>query len=1108
MKKLFTLMAAVLLTFIGSMNANAQLPSADVDITDNYRYGYCWNGSESISVGADGVITFNAQPWGGMAAWFGGQDWSIYASLTFEFAEPTAAGGGINVMSDGGWYGYGAGVLYATADFTGQNVTNITQVALQCGSEATLKIKRVFLTLAEKPDPDPQKYVINLVPNGDCERDYADGEVPSLTGKNGSGENAGAFFNTFEEGKGVNGSRAMVIHSTDNTAVDSWNTQFFVTSPNHIWKAGEKYKFKMTAKADYSFNAGTQIHAMPGAYIHWAGVGNFDINSEWKSFEVEGTITQDQECGQGETTSKKPQTIAFNLDADKSAAPINTFYFDNIEWWGDGAWSGSADFKDGKPVQVMDQTIAANLQEGDLIKVWINDEKGTYPVMGLTDASGDEVYAGATYVNKKYAKFGVTKKMLPILQATGINVLATDVTMKKATISENKSTVSLKDACWIGDYTFDDEFGPFIRVPAYEFTSDVEAGYTIDMRFDGNVAVNALTFTFGPSIKAGQKTNAINVDYAKNPERFKVVGNSIKLKITEEELPLLQATGLAINGDIPDVALRAIAVTPTLGTNSFNFQNMKIATSNNGNDGDIIPENLDGDVALVINDEVDGNGGAGSGAKLTITPNLDVDDYPAEVPAVSRFYMTEGGPQLRLSGGYNGMTIKIESANAFNKLAFYQTNFSISTKADKGVLDPKTGVWSAGDGVTVNDVTFTLQADTTEVWDKGKLQEVILNDMGLWWIYQIEVDPITDVVIDAADGEDLAGLISTEMAKYSKPTSLTVNLVAGGSYTLDSSVKTPVPFTLNGNGATINASAVTGNALFKMDAPNVEPNTKNFYELDYFTVKDVTVKGVNSYIYDDMSNPVVFNTFTFENCLFELTNSNSDIDCPFRFRGGGPVQFVLKNSTLYQTGSKNYKYIVKINSGNFPDKAIPDFAGPYVWQIENNTFYKCLTDKKEFMNGGRVSNNYKKTSITLKNNIFYNCSKGDGFLKNLFGGKSSDNDQKDFVSIATGNNTYFADGASAEAHGNKYDKGTILTTDPGFANAAKGDFTLSTASDQFKQKTGDPRWLSGKGAGEATGIEAVKDAQEDGVWYTIQGVRVAQPTKGLYIHNGKKVVIK
>ncbi|MDE6018628.1 MAG: hypothetical protein K2G85_07430 [Muribaculaceae bacterium] len=40
-------------------------------------------------------------------------------------------------------------------------------------------------------------------------------------------------------------------------------------------------------------------------------------------------------------------------------------------------------------------------------------------------------------------------------------------------------------------------------------------------------------------------------------------------------------------------------------------------------------------------------------------------------------------------------------------------------------------------------------------------------------------------------------------------------------------------------------------------------------------------------------------------------------------------------------------------------------------------------------------------------------------------------------------------------------------------------------------------------------VEAVEAAQADGKWYNLQGVQVAQPAvKGLYIHNGKKVIVK
>ena len=53
--------------------AYAQNPGDKVDILG--RFGYCWNGNESMT-NEDGVITFNSVQWGGLAAWIGGEDWS------------------------------------------------------------------------------------------------------------------------------------------------------------------------------------------------------------------------------------------------------------------------------------------------------------------------------------------------------------------------------------------------------------------------------------------------------------------------------------------------------------------------------------------------------------------------------------------------------------------------------------------------------------------------------------------------------------------------------------------------------------------------------------------------------------------------------------------------------------------------------------------------------------------------------------------------------------------------------------------------------------------------------------------------------------------------
>ena len=45
---------------------------------------------------------------------------------------------------------------------------------------------------------------------------------------------------------------------------------------------------------------------------------------------------------------------------------------------------------------------------------------------------------------------------------------------------------------------------------------------------------------------------------------------------------------------------------------------------------------------------------------------------------------------------------------------------------------------------------------------------------------------------------------------------------------------------------------------------------------------------------------------------------------------------------------------------------------------------------------------------------------------------------------------------------------------------------------------------------ELTGVKTIKniDSSEGDFWYTIQGVKVEHPTKGVYIHNNRKVVIK
>lgn len=79
-----------------------------------------------------------------------------------------------------------------------------------------------------------------------------------------------------------------------------------------------------------------------------------------------------------------------------------------------------------------------------------------------------------------------------------------------------------------------------------------------------------------------------------------------------------------------------------------------------------------------------------------------------------------------------------------------------------------------------------------------------------------------------------------------------------------------------------------------------------------------------------------------------------------------------------------------------------------------------------------------------------------------------------------------------------------------FHEATSGTLQSGKAYLKVASGAGAPQLSIDFGEGETTGINAVKGAEfkVNGEYYNLAGQRVAQPTKGLYIVNGKKVVIK
>ena len=537
-------------------------------------------------------------------------------------------------------------------------------------------------------------------------------------------------------------------------------------------------------------------------------------------------------------------------------------------------------------------------------------------------------------------------------------------------------------------------------------------------------------------------------------------------------------------------------------------------------------------------------------AILTITPNSATGNYPEGSEPCSKFIETVAGPQLVLSGGYAGATLKLEAKGAsavpFQQINFKQTNWSKNITVDKGSFDPATGIWTSTVNTAITELTFTIKADTTwvceskfkpadpkkpdgdQVYDGYDIVEVVLHDMGIWKINKILINPSEAIDEKVAAGTELSSFVAEKIAELKKddinPKYVKLELEAGKNYTVTNAIEVGCPLTIIGNGAIIDATA-SEEPFVQMSAnPTADfIGTQNYYGVDQVKFENINVANLkNSIFYDNKKKYCVID-FTIDGCVFQLNTEKVEQDSYIAFYTGGIKDFTVKNSTFYGN-RKAARWFIRYNNSSRLDRY--GFTGSDdTWSMtyENNTFYGLL--RTENSNGdddaqwgnysGITSSNYnKKLIVTVNKNIWYDCDAQT--MRRLLNSKAftTSNFHPNSTMDA---NTFLRNGSPVDQ--GTYGNSTDLTTDPGFADAAKGDFTLSTTSAQYTNQTGDPRWfdgtgkalaIEGSGSGAITGIEAVKEAKtaEDGAWYTIQGQRVAQPTKGLYIHNGKKVVIK
>ncbi|MBP5338725.1 MAG: dockerin type I repeat-containing protein [Prevotella sp.] len=98
-----------------------------------------------------------------------------------------------------------------------------------------------------------------------------------------------------------------------------WDSQFWILA-NRELSTGESTIIKFKYMAATPATASTQCHAAPGAYLHWAAIGNVEFTEEWQEFEQTFTVPAEAD---------KMQSIAFNLSELRDA---NIYKIKDVVW--------------------------------------------------------------------------------------------------------------------------------------------------------------------------------------------------------------------------------------------------------------------------------------------------------------------------------------------------------------------------------------------------------------------------------------------------------------------------------------------------------------------------------------------------------------------------------------------------------------------------------------------------------------------------------------------------------------------------------------------------------------------------------------------------------
>jgi hypothetical protein len=358
-----------------------------------------------------------------------------------------------------------------------------------------------------------------------------------------------------------------------------------------------------------------------------------------------------------------------------------------------------------------------------------------------------------------------------------------------------------------------------------------------------------------------------------------------------------------------------------------------------------------------------------------------------------------------------------------------------------------------------------------------------------------------NIALTLESGKDISKAVADTVKTFTEAgkvvNNITINLAKEGSYTVSASITTPASVTINGNGATIDASSLAANFI---EMATVE-NPTEWTEANV-TIKGVTVKGLaKALFYSNCKN--YFGNVVVDNCVVELAADATTFDYT---KGSTAVNFTVTNSTFYAP-TATAKSFYSSQSGQKATEYKEDATQTFTFT--NNTMYN-LAPTKNFFSHRQANQTW--LAYNVQNNIFVNCGKSGQVIKGMNGGQSGAN-----PTWSISGNVFNFDGKDTSADESTGDEAEPVQNSiagiVAFTDAANGDlngtFTYPFGTTAPESIGGDPRWTITITEGEeVSGISNIAASVADGATFNLYGQRTNASFKGFGIKAGKVIFQK